>query len=138
MEVNIVNNHGTINVAGRDQCIGSHTAVHDQSAQAQPVPEGKPSPDQTFQSTYASFVNDRKWKLPSGATVEDTFFDAYSRANLPEHLRKSIRHWTVLVGNNDMRSLFQPEDWQAIVAHVKPLPLISNSIFCFLEPFYEV
>jgi hypothetical protein len=86
------------------------------------VPEGNLALIKRFNPhNYASFVNDQKWNLPGGATVEGTLFDAYSRANLPEHLRKSIWHWTGLVGNKDMRSIFQPEDWQAIVAHVKPL-----------------
>ena len=119
---------GTINVAGSNAPVGDESAQL--QPQPQPVPEAVADP---FHSTYTSFRDGLKWRLPSGSTVEDILFREYSRADLPEQVRKSIRHWTVLVDNEDMRRFFLPQDWQAILAQVKPLPRLSDPVVGFFK-----
>ena len=72
------------------------------------------------------------------ATVENILFKEYSRADLADYVRKSIRHWTVLINNDIMRCMFSSEDWKAIVAGMKPLPQLNRPISDLLEQFRAV
>ena len=101
-----------------------------------PVPEG--SHDHHFRSTFHSFRHNLKWKLPSGCAVEDILFREYFRADLPEHVRKSIRHWTVLANNDIMQHMFSSDDWKVIVAQVKPLPSLPDPIMELLRDLSTV
>ena len=106
----------------------------------QPVPQPMPqrNHDHQFHSTFTSFKHDLKWRLPSGSTVEDILFQQYYMAGVPEEVRRSIRHWTVLVDNDDMRRMFLPQDWLAILAQVKALPRLGDPILNFLSQFHAV
>ena len=143
---------GTINVASRSPLL------RDESAQPQPAPQLAPQPapqpvpqpawspvqdrnhrhDHEFRSTFHSFRHDLKWKLPSGSAVEDVLFREKFTPGVSEEVRKSIRHWTVLVDNDEMPRMFDTQDWQAIQAKVKPLPCLSDPTLHFLQQFLAV
>jgi hypothetical protein len=146
--VNIINNgnDNVVNFACGDQYVGSDTANDtaeqsletDNDDETTRVPKSTVHHDEEFRDVYRKFVDDRKWALPSGTTVEDTLYEAYFQGKLPDNVRKSIRCWTVLVGNQDMQDLFKPVDWAVILEEVKPLPPINDSILHFLAQFRKV
>ena len=144
-------NTGTINVAPPQPVLQSASPSAPQPASPsfpQPAPPSFPQPEQPapspvpqlmpegdheheFSCTFTSFRDDLKWRLPSGPTVEDILYREYYTPGVPEEVRKSIQHWTVVVDNNYMRRMFDPQDWQAIQAKVKPLPALSRPVLNF-------
>jgi hypothetical protein len=137
VESMIVNSgNGNVNYAGRDQHIGTDSTTHfvEQSSSDEDDEEttakskSKVRRDAAFQAAHSLFTPDRKWKLPSGSTVEDIFFKAYFDKSTPPEVLTLIENWTLRIGDLNIRALFDEDEWEAILDEVKPLPSLNQEI----------
>lgn len=97
--------------------------------------------DTAFQRSYSAFRQERKWRLPSGSTVEDILHEAYHKNLKTKHgasIRNSIRNWILDVSDPKIQALFSTKDWEAIQAEIKPLPALDEHFIQSLERFNEV
>jgi hypothetical protein len=137
--VNIVNSFNTVNNA---TCFEEDPTSSFDESQTTVVPSETEdtAQDDAFRATYATFLPHLKWKLPSGATVEDTLYRNYNSHNsrLSSEVRTSIRNWIVMVDSQEMEDLFLPQDWQDILQHVKPLPQVEDTVLRYLARFLPV
>jgi hypothetical protein len=91
-----------------------------------------------FRRSYAAFDDNLKWRLPSGTTVEDVFYDAYLTKHLSSSLRATIYNWVVDLGSVKMRALFSKADWAAIRDQVSPLAPADSRFAQYLDQFSNV
>jgi hypothetical protein len=71
--------------------------------------------------------------------VEDVLYKAYrkesSSATAAAH---SGRNWVIDLGDDSMRRLFKPEEWEEITDSLPKLPSPNEDLVLYLSRFYNV